>query len=683
MGPTKIYRFLGERHLSKPIFLLRNLYYMKDRMSRTNEKRKYFKIDTLLNSRMEKITLEHSNLPGLYLNIIFAGYVDRTKEFGSAEIRTYINKNNIPYTQLNKFDKQSLLGISKVSKHIDQTSKFSLLTIPYKYFYSESNPSAKMCKLVFCMQSADQSCSNEDILTRKTSKMYCSEIELTTITSEEGEYNAPMYLHHGSSLNESDYNIRWEAFTNDQRNIFDNNLFLKFYVKWSNTILPNPISRHDFFHLTNFDDLISVNTKKTFGNMSIIDKNRREYVCNSKDALNGENIKCISYTFMYSNNTRQQTEETNELVCPFCVLDCKTLYILIKHLKLSHDRFNFTFTPSGDSANIDISLNDSYDGTYTGSPHDVLTICGTIFPRKFGPVRRTTVTKLLVCKPPKRKPCLSEFLEHDEDEINNQRSYIVGHNRLYHHTETCLPVHPKEIDIDSEGENDPVWLQQKTIQMIDDFTDVNEGEKELIKMWNLHVMKNGYVGDCQLPIACDMFINAKGKEIIEKNLYRNFILHLCSLFDYGLISPDIIYKCIQKLKNILSNYNYGQQILSKRRAEQLKYWLNFGKEKLDTLKLKSSASRYQTSPKNKLNSENCTSKLTVDSRVSSSISPPTEYIDRISKRRVSVLHDKDDVKRRKTPSTSIMQPTMTRDQPNRLMTRRQSMACLFSSKSKS
>lgn len=26
-------------------------------------------------------------------------------------------------------------------------------------------------------------------------------------------------------------------------------------------------------------------------------------------------------------------------------------------------------------------------------------------------------------------------------------------------------------------------------QMIDEFTDVNEGEKELMKLWNLHVMK--------------------------------------------------------------------------------------------------------------------------------------------------------------------------------------------------
>lgn len=62
---------------------------------------------------------------------------------------------------------------------------------------------------------------------------------------------------------------------------------------------------------------------------------------------------------------------------------------------------------------------------------------------------------------------------------------------MYHHTTTCLPVYPKEMDIDSEGENDPKWLQQKTIMMIDDFTDVNEGEKELMKLWNLHVMKHG------------------------------------------------------------------------------------------------------------------------------------------------------------------------------------------------
>lgn len=93
-----------------------------------------------------------------------------------------------------------------------------------------------------------------------------------------------------------------------------------------------------------------------------------------------------------------------------------------------------------------------------------------------------------------------------------------------------------------------MWLQQKTMQMIDEFTDVNEGEKELMKMWNLHVMKHGYVGDCQLPLACDMFLDMRGRDLLQKNLYRNFVLHMCSLFDYGLVSPEVIYKTIQKLQ---------------------------------------------------------------------------------------------------------------------------------------
>lgn len=82
-------------------------------------------------------------------------------------------------------------------------------------------------------------------------------------------------------------------------------------------------------------------------------------------------------------------------------------------------------------------------------------------------------------------------MELEDAEFDSQRPYMIGHNRLYHHTTTCLPIYPKELSVDSEGEHDPRWLQTKTMMMIDEFTDVNEGEKELMKMWNLHVMKYG------------------------------------------------------------------------------------------------------------------------------------------------------------------------------------------------
>lgn len=125
---------------------------------------------------------------------------------------------------------------------------------------------------------------------------------------------------------------------------------------------------------------------------------------------------------------------------------------------------------------------------------------------------------------------------------------------MYHHTMTCLPVHPKELDIDSEGESDPLWLQHKTMQMIDEFTDVNEGEKELMKMWNLHVMKYGYVGDCQIPVALEMFIECRGRELLRKHLYRNFVLHMSSMFDFGLVSPEVMQKTIRKLQVSTSSW---------------------------------------------------------------------------------------------------------------------------------
>lgn len=154
--------------------------------------------------------------------------------------------------------------------------------------------------------------------------------------------------------------------------------------------------------------------------------------------------------------------------------------------------------------------------------------------------------------------------------------YIINFFRLYHHTITCLPVYPKELEVDSEGETDPLWLQQKTMMMIDEFTDVNEGEKELMKMWNLHVMKYNFVGDCQIPITCQMFLQNKGKELLQKNLYRNFVLHMCSLHDFGLISPVALYQTIQLLNQILAENPDIKQKLRENIQIQRDHWTTVG-----------------------------------------------------------------------------------------------------------
>lgn len=54
----------------------------------------------------------------------------------------------------------------------------------------------------------------------------------------------------------------------------------------------------------------------------------------------------IVYQFLYNNNSRQQTEACEDLHCPWCSLDCGKLYSLLKHLKLCHSRFTFTYVVS-------------------------------------------------------------------------------------------------------------------------------------------------------------------------------------------------------------------------------------------------------------------------------------------------------------------------------------------------
>uniref|UniRef100_A0AAQ5ZKH1 Polycomb protein VEFS-Box domain-containing protein n=1 Tax=Amphiprion ocellaris TaxID=80972 RepID=A0AAQ5ZKH1_AMPOC len=254
-------------------------------------------------------------------------------------------------------------------------------------------------------------------------------------------------------------------------------------------------------------------------------------------------------TFLYNNNTRQQTEARDDLHCPWCTLNCSKLYSLLKHLKLSHSRFIFNYVPHPKGARIDVSINECYDGSYVGNPQDIHSQPGFAFSRN-GPVKRTAVTHILVCRPKRTKPSLSEFLESDDGELEQQRTYVSGHNRLYFHSDSCMPLRPQEMEVDSEDERDPEWLREKTATQLDEFTDVNEGEKEVMKLWNLHVMKHGFIADNQMNQAIMLFVENRGAHIIRRNLCRNFLLHLVSMHDFNLVSTATIDRAMARLRQI-------------------------------------------------------------------------------------------------------------------------------------
>ena len=83
--PTQIYRYLRTRNLISPIFLNRNLTFMKKRMSRNNEGRKGFKIDSLLDRRTKEDSEMCVTNLGSYMTLTFLGYYDQKVKISSSE----------------------------------------------------------------------------------------------------------------------------------------------------------------------------------------------------------------------------------------------------------------------------------------------------------------------------------------------------------------------------------------------------------------------------------------------------------------------------------------------------------------------------------------------------------------------------------------------------------------------
>lgn len=596
----------GFELLLQPIFLNRCLTYMKYRMSRSHKTRRGFKVDSLL----EKITTSRQRdfsstvMPG-YMNLTFLGFYDKTLDYNAqiAQVETFVVKlshkkrkdSSAPLMQVSCGTAEVLINPSEQ----DLPPVAPTVSIPTESFNLSNGPLAKsfilLLRVQFLQNPANDIVINNDdddepilkkrkssgnLLFDEESKLYGSELIIydkhNRCLLSNGDYEVVLQEVASQMKNSPKKHSSWESVSELNECCGNIEAFMKgptvkFKLNWTSQPSGRFVDRPKPYPILD-------NSNKE-NNSAIANNNNNNIELDIKQ----EKIQII-YQFIYNNNSRQQTEACEDLHCPWCSINCNQLYTLLKHLKLCHARFTFTYVPITLGARIDVAINELYDGSYVGSPQDTISQPSVCAFSRNGPVRRASVTHILVCHPKRQKPSLSEFLELDDCEYDGQRPFITGHNRLYHHTTTCLPIYPKEMDIDSEGENDPEWLRSKTMMMIDEFTDVNEGEKELMKMWNLHVMKNGFVGDCQIPLACSMFVQHKGKELLLKNLYRNFVVHMCSLFDFGLVSAVCLYNTIQKLQDLVGETGAIRNVLKESREAQMDNWIKIGSMQQNTEK---------------------------------------------------------------------------------------------------
>ena len=165
------------------------------------------------------------------------------------------------------------------------------------------------------------------------------------------------------------------------------------------------------------------------------------------------------------------------------------------------------------------------------------------------PLKRAPQTDVLIWRPlgKQRKECMSEFTEPDTEDMDGVTS-IKGHERTYYHARNNQKMHSlAEYDAADEDNKAPDWLVDRTRDLIEDFTDVNEGEKMLMKMWNIHILKNGYIADFTVSDGCLSFVAEYGRDIVTNNLMRNFLIHLNCMIEFQVIPQTTVVKAMEAL----------------------------------------------------------------------------------------------------------------------------------------
>ena len=427
---------------------------MKSRMSRSHKSRQTFKIDSLL----ENVTSqkEFNGITSGYMNLTFLGYYDKYLDSNVRAVQVETVLVKISHKK-RKDSSSPLMEVSFGTAEVianpaeqDLPNSAPTVSIPSDSFNNKDGPLAKSYVLLLRVKNLHhQILSNSDdepaakkhkSSTLEDSQLYASELVVYD------KYNRCL-------LTDADYELvlqevvtttktspkkysSWESVSDlgdccNNLEAFMKGPSIKFKLNWSQTPIGAYVDRPKPYPLYENKENI---------------QNAANCVTNIQEKLQ------IVYQFVYNNNSRQQTEACEDLHCPWCSINCNELYVLLKHLKLCHSRFTFTYVPISIGARVDVAINEMYDGSYTGSPHDLISQPAVLAFSRNGPIKRACVTHILVCHPKRLQHSLSEFLELDDCEYDGQRPFITGHNRLYHHTTTCLPIYPKEMDVDSEGE---------------------------------------------------------------------------------------------------------------------------------------------------------------------------------------------------------------------------------------
>ncbi|XP_020875366.1 polycomb group protein VERNALIZATION 2 isoform X1 [Arabidopsis lyrata subsp. lyrata] len=139
-------------------------------------------------------------------------------------------------------------------------------------------------------------------------------------------------------------------------------------------------------------------------------------------------------------------------------------------------------------------------------------------------------------------------------ERSEARSHLLLQKRQFYHSHRVQPMALEQVmsDRDSEDEvdDDVADFEDRQLQMLDDFVDVNKDEKQFMHLWNSFVRKQRVIADGHISWACEAFSRFYEKELhLYSSLFWCWRLFLIKLWNHGLVDAATINNCNTILEN--------------------------------------------------------------------------------------------------------------------------------------
>lgn len=152
---------------------------------------------------------------------------------------------------------------------------------------------------------------------------------------------------------------------------------------------------------------------------------------------------------------------------------------------------------------------------------------------------------------------------------SEKRLYVPKTAKPLYDTITKRILQPGEELSNSDDEKEESWLIYKHRDIINDYSDLADEEKEYINLWNPFIMKEHLVSDEYLPDALQRFVLSNNKWLAASpKRIREFQKHCQSLKARDTVSHEVRRKCMIIIREAKTELDAERQNNKGKEAEQ-------------------------------------------------------------------------------------------------------------------